>query len=63
MFGVTDLIVCMWLLPVVLYIILPLAMLGVWSVASLGRKSRSAERAASGTKIRGAENAFSRAGA
>jgi hypothetical protein len=35
MFGTTDLIVYLWLLPVTLFIIVPLAMLCVWSVFQL----------------------------
>ncbi|SHH39417.1 hypothetical protein SAMN02745124_00421 [Desulfofustis glycolicus DSM 9705] len=35
MYAFTDFIVWLWLLPVTLFIILPLAMLAVWSVSRL----------------------------
>ena len=49
MYAFTDFIVWLWLLPVTLFIILPLAMLAAWSVGRLigGLRvgQRSAERA------------------
>ncbi|MBE0586152.1 MAG: hypothetical protein IH612_20610 [Desulfofustis sp.] len=38
MFAMTELIVAWWLLPVILYIALPLGMLGGWTIARLAGK-------------------------
>ncbi|MBE0584053.1 MAG: hypothetical protein IH612_09885 [Desulfofustis sp.] len=42
--GFTNFIVWLWLLPVTLFIILPLAMLAVWSVGRLIGGLRIGER-------------------
>ena len=38
MFGMSDLIVSLWLLPVTLYVILPLGMLATWALARMIKK-------------------------
>lgn len=35
MTGLVDVIVCLWFLPVTLFVILPLAMLLFWSIAGM----------------------------
>ncbi|MCB2215515.1 hypothetical protein [Desulfofustis glycolicus] len=38
MFGIIDLIVSLWLLPVILFVVLPMGMLCLWVVAHFARK-------------------------
>ncbi len=38
MFGINDLIVSLWLLPVILFVVLPMGMLCLWLVAHFVRK-------------------------
>jgi hypothetical protein len=38
MFGINDLIVSLWLLPVILFVVLPMGMLCFWLVAHFARK-------------------------
>jgi hypothetical protein len=44
MYAFTDFIVLLWLLPVMLFIILPLVMLAAWSVGRLIGGLRTEER-------------------
>jgi len=40
MYGMPEFIVCMWFLPVTIFIIIPLIMLVAWAIIKLFRNSR-----------------------
>ncbi len=52
MSGMSELIVSMWLLPVTLYIVLPLGMLAIWALARITNKITGAAPAFEGQKER-----------
>ncbi len=56
MFGMTDLIVTLWLLPVTLYVAVPLGMLCAWSIIRLAKKMTSAVTTAIAQRVRADEH-------
>jgi hypothetical protein len=59
MFGINDLIVSLWLLPVILFVVLPMGMLSLWLVAHFARKMLTifgvaSEHGKQGVEFRGA---------
>jgi hypothetical protein len=58
MFGINDLIVSLWLLPVILFVVLPMGMLCLWLVAHFARKmltifGAASEHGKQGVELRG----------